>query len=106
MRPEMSQPATRSRINAMAEGHDAIRYDSDEAEPPALEFNEQASPGALVSWAWSQLTALDSMLRVLTARRGHDDGEADVLCAVRAILVPAMNALKLSEQRAHELRRR
>jgi hypothetical protein len=88
---------------AMPEGHDAIRIRVDRDEPPALVFNAQARPGALVSWACCQLTALDALLQALTDRRQHGD-EADVVGAVRSVLGPAINALAFSELRAHELR--
>lgn len=89
---------------AMPEGHNAIRVHFDEDEPPALAFNEQALPGALVSWAWCQLTALDSLLRVLSAASPRGDDDADVVAAVRCVLGPAINALVFSELRAHQLR--
>ena len=88
---------------AMPEGHDAIRVQFDEDEPPALSFNEQAQPGALVSWAWCQLTALDSLLRVLSEHAHRGDDDADIVGAVRSVLGPAINALVFSELRAHEL---
>jgi hypothetical protein len=94
----------RSGTGAMPEGHDAIRVRFDEHEPPAVMFNERARPGALVSWAWCQLSALDSLLRPLVDRRRP--GDADVAGAVRSVLVPVINALVLSEQRAHELESR
>ena len=88
---------------AMPEGHNAIRVHFDEDEPPALAFNEQALPGALVSWAWCQLAALDSLLRVLSERSERGDDDADVVGAVRSVLGPAINALVFSELRAHQL---
>jgi hypothetical protein len=91
---------------AMPEGHNAIRVHFDEDEPPALAFNEQAMPGALVSWAWCQLTALDSLLRVLSERGERGDDDADVVAAVRSVLEPAINALAFSELRAHQLQSR
>ncbi len=94
-------PAT----SAMPDGADAIRVDFDDDEPLAVVFNDQAQPGALVSWAWCQLTALDGLLRAIVARQtAHDccGGEVD---GVRNILVPVINALALSESRAHELQR-
>ncbi len=90
---------------AMPEGHDAIRVRIDEDEPPALVFNDQAPPGALVSWAWCQLAALDSLLQAMTESRQRGEDDADVVGAVRSVLVPAINALAFSERRAHELRR-
>ena len=89
---------------AMPEGHDAIRIRFEADEPPALVFNDRALPGALVSWAWCQLTALDSLLQAMTDGRQDADGSADVVGAVRSVLVPAINALAFSERRAHELR--
>jgi hypothetical protein len=88
----------------MPEGHDAIRIRVGADEPPALVFNDHARPGALVSWAWSQLTALDSLLQAMTDRRQDGDDGADIVGAVRSVLVPAINALAFSERRAHELR--
>ena len=88
---------------AMPEAHDAIRIRFDEDEPPALVFNERALPGALISWAWCQLTALDSLLRPLSERSRPADDDADVVGAVRSVLVPVINALTFSERRAHEL---
>jgi hypothetical protein len=88
---------------AMPEGHDAIRVRFDEDEPPALTFNEQALPGALVSWAWCQLAALDSLLRVLAERSQRGEDDADVVGAVRSVLGPAINALVFSELRAYQL---
>lgn len=91
--------------DARPEGHDAIRIrvrvDGD--EPPALAFHAQALPGALVSWAWCQLTALDALLQAVTDGHRDDDGRADVAGAVRSVLVPAINALAFAERRAHEL---
>ena len=89
---------------AMPEGHDAIRVRVEADEPAALLFNEQALPGALVSWAWCQLTALDALLQAITEQRQDGRDDADVVGAVRSVLVPAINALALSERRAHELR--
>jgi len=90
---------------AMPADHDAIRVRVDAGEPAALVFNDRAQPGALVSWAWCQLSALDALLRALLERGSSDDGEVDVVGAVRCVLVPAINALAFSERRAHELRR-
>jgi hypothetical protein len=100
-----AMPNGKNRFSAMPEDHDAIRLDVDEEEPPALEFNAQASPGALVSWAWSQLSAMDAMLSALTQQGGYDDDGGAVLDAVRAVVMPVINALQLSEQRAHEMRK-
>jgi hypothetical protein len=87
----------------MPDDANAIRVDFDESEPPALVFNEQALPGALVSWAWCQLKALDVLLvPIAVMGRGHD-GDLEVASAVRAVLVPVINALEFSEQRASEL---
>lgn len=88
----------------MPEDHDAIRVHFDPDEPPALVFNEHALPGALVSWAWGQLSALDSLLRVASQRRTPDDDDADIVGAVRSVLVPVINALEFSERRAYQLR--
>ena len=91
------------REGALPEGHDAIRVHVDGGEPPALAFHAQAPPGALVSWAWCQLTALDALLQAITDGHRDDDGQADIVGAVRSVLVPAINALAFSERRAHEL---
>lgn len=88
---------------AMPEGHDGIRIHFDDDEPPALVFHEQALPGALVSWAWCQLKALDSFLDAIILARQGGAGESDIAGAVQTILVPAINALSFSERRAHEL---
>lgn len=90
-------------LGAMPEGHNGIRVRFDIDEPPALVFHEKALPGALVSWAWCQLRALDSLLDAIIVTRRPDPGEPDVAGAVQAILVPVINALAFSEQRAHEL---
>ena len=90
---------------AMPEGHDAIRIRLDGDEPPALVFNDQALPGALVSWAWCQLKALDALLQAISEQRQDSRDDADVVGAVRSVLVPAINALAFSERRAHELQR-
>jgi hypothetical protein len=94
-------PAT----SALPDGADAIRVDFDDDEPAAVVFNDQAQPGALVSWAWCQLTALDGLLRALVARQSPHDCSAGEVEAVRNVLVPVINALALSERRAHALRR-
>ena len=88
---------------AMPEGHDAIRIRFDADEPPAIAFNDQAHPGALVSWAWCQLTALDSLLQAITEMRQDGRDDADIVGAVRSVLVPAINALAFSDRRAQEL---
>ena len=94
---------SRHSTGAMPDDANAIRADFDESEPPALVFNEQALPGALVSWAWCQLKALDILLvAIAVTDRGHD-GDQEVAGAVRAVLVPVINALEFSEQRASEL---
>jgi hypothetical protein len=91
------------RLGAMPETCNAIRFGSFEDEPPAVVFHKQAIPGALVSWAWSQLIALNSMLdAIIETRRGPLDGP-DIAGGVQAVLVPVINALEFSEQRAHEL---
>jgi len=90
-------------MGAMPDAPNSIRADFDEDEPPALVFNEQALPGALVSWAWCQLKALDVLLvAIAVTDRGHE-GDQEVAGAVRAVLVPVINALEFSEQRASEL---
>lgn len=89
---------------AMPEGHDAIRVHVDADEPPALVFNERAAPGALVSWAWCQLDALDSLLRVMSESGRGGDADVEVVAAVRSVLGPAINALVFSELRAYQLR--
>lgn len=93
-----------SRLGAMPEAVNAIRCDFNEGEPPALIFNERASPGALVSWAWSQLSTLDTLLIAQRDRRPSCD-QQEVAEAVRAIIGPVMNALRLSERRGYELRK-
>lgn len=91
-------------LSAMPETSSAIRLGTFEDEPPAVVFHEQALPGALVSWAWCQLVALNSMLdAILATRRGPLDGP-DVAGSVQVVLVPVINALELSEERAHQLR--
>jgi len=89
----------------MPDGADAIRVDFEDDEPAAVVFNDQAQPGALVSWAWCQLTALDGLLRALVARQSAHDCCAGEVEAVRNVLVPVISALALSERRAHELQR-
>lgn len=87
----------------MPETCNAIRGGLFDDEPPAVVFHEQARPGALVSWAWSQLVALNSMLdAIIEARRSPLDGP-DIAGGVQAVLAPVINALEFSEQRAHEL---
>jgi len=87
----------------MPDGSDGIRVHFEENEPPALVFNEQALPGALVSWAWCQLKALDVLLVAIAGIDRGDEGDPEVAGAVRAVLVPVINALEFSEQRASEL---
>lgn len=89
---------------AMPDGHNGIRVDFDEDEPPAVVFNDQALPSALVSWAWSELMALNSLLNAITETHYRGPGDADIAGAVQATLVPVINALRLSEQRVQELR--
>lgn len=89
---------------AMPWDHNAIRVRFDDDEPHALVFHEQALPGALVSWAWSQLMALNALLdAILEARREDPDGSS-FAAAVQNVLLPVINALAFSEQRAHQLR--
>jgi hypothetical protein len=87
----------------MPEAPNAIRIHFDENEPPALVFNNLAHPGALVSWAWGQLTALNALLagRAETRWTAH---EKDITGAVRSVLVPVINALAFAELRAYELK--
>jgi len=87
----------------MPDAPNAIRVNFDENEPPALVFNERALPGALVSWAWCQLKALDDLLMAIAGTDRDHEGEPDVAGAVRAVLVPVINALEFSERRASEL---
>ena len=89
--------------SAMPEAPNAIRVHFDEHEPPALVFNESAHPGALVSWAWCQLTALDALLAAGSKTRWTAH-EQDVTGAVRSLLVPVINALAFAELRAGELK--
>lgn len=89
---------------AMPEGHNAIRIQFEEDEPPALAFHAQALPGALASWAWHQLVTLDALLDALIVTRQGRHGDTDLASAVQALIVPVINALSFSEQRAHELR--
>jgi hypothetical protein len=95
-------PSDRLRYCAMPEGVNAIRLEFDEEEPEAVVFNPAAAPGALVSWAWTQLATLHALLMDESGvSRGYDD--LDVAEAVRAVIGPVMNALQFSEERAHEL---
>ena len=94
---------SRQSTGAMPDAPNAIRVNFDENEPPALVFNEHALPGALVSWAWCQLKALDVLLAAIAVTGPNHEGEPDVASAVRAVLVPVINALEFSEQRASEL---
>jgi hypothetical protein len=92
----------RSVPSAMPEASNAIRIAFDEDEPPAIVFNESAHPGALISWAWCQLIALDTLLAAVseTRRTAHEE---DVAGAARSVLGPAINALVFAERRADEL---
>jgi hypothetical protein len=94
---------SRHSTGAMPDDANAIRADFDETEPPALVFNEQALPGALVSWAWCQLKALDVLLVAIAVTGRGPGGDTEVASAVRAVIVPVINALEFSEQRASEL---
>ena len=87
---------------ATPEATNAIRIAFDENEPPAIVFNESAQPGALISWAWCQLIALDTLLTAVseTRRTAHEE---DVAGAARSVLGPAINALVFAERRAGEL---
>lgn len=87
----------------MPEAHNAIRVHFDQDEPPALVFHPSAQPGALVSWAWCQLTALDTLLAAGPETR-WTVREQNVASAVRSVLTPVINALVFAELRAHELR--
>lgn len=89
--------------SAMPEAPNAIRVHFDEDEPPALVFNELAHPGALVSWAWCQLTALDALLAAAGSKTPGSADEQDISGAVRSVLVPVINALEFAELRAAEL---
>ena len=91
------------RAGAVPDDANAIRYRFDEDEPPAVVFSDQAMPGALVSWAWSQLMALDALLAAGLENGSGRDGEPDVAGAVRTVLVPVINALRFSELRAAEM---
>lgn len=91
------------RAAAVPDGANAIRYQFDEDEPPALVFSDQALPGAFVSWAWSQLKALDALLVCLIERSSTGGGEPAVAGAVHTVLGPVINALEFSERRAAEL---
>ena len=100
---EMPSPAEILSLRAMPEDAYAICSDDDGWESPAVVFNQAATPGALVSWAWSQLTALDTVLRLQWGNRAPDD-EQEVAEAVRTTLTPVINALRLSQERARALR--
>ncbi len=93
-----------SHLGPMPDGHNAIRMGFDNDEPPAVIFNPQALPGALVSWAWAELTALNDLLDafIMTSEGGHDGLRMAV--AVQATLIPVINALEFAEKRAHALR--
>lgn len=79
-----------------------IRVHFDQEEAPAVAFSELALPGALVSWAYSQLSSLDTLLESI-AMGDSDEGGSEVAEAARSFLRPALNALVYSETRAHEL---
>lgn len=81
-----------------------IRVEFDEDEPPAVAFDDRALPGALVSWAYSQLSSLDTLLELISMG-GSDEGGSEAAEAARSFLGPALNALAYSEIRAHEIRR-
>lgn len=89
--------------SAMPEAANAIRIHFDENEPQALVFNDSAHPGALVSWAWCQLTALNALLAAGSETRWTAH-EQDLTCAVRSVLAPVINALAFAELRAGELK--
>jgi hypothetical protein len=102
----MESSMTRFReIDATPDAPNAIRLDFSEDEPPAVVFNEQAPPGALVSWSWCQLKALDDLLVALAMKRSSHDGDGDIAGAVRTVLVPVIKALAYSECRAGALHR-
>lgn len=92
-------------LSAIAEGSSAIRTKVGAGEPAAVVFHDQAAPSALVSWAWCQLSALDSLLSAMIESCPTDADATDVAAATRVILVPALNALQFSEQRVEELRK-
>jgi len=79
-----------------------IRVHFDQEEAPAVAFNERALPGALVSWAYSQLSSLDTLLELISMG-GSEEGGSEVAEAARSFLGPALNALVYSETRAHEI---
>lgn len=89
--------------SAMPEAANAIRIHFDENEPPALVFNDSAHPGALVSWAWYQLTVLNTLLAAGAETRWTAH-EQDLTRAVRSVLTPVINALAFAELRAGELK--
>jgi hypothetical protein len=104
-----SQPSpsslTRHRnLSAMPGSQNGIRVRFEDDEPPDVAFHEQALPGALVSWAWCQLVALNELLDAITAAQQGSLGGPDTAGAVQSTLVPVINALRFSERRAHELR--
>ncbi len=90
-------------VGATPDDANAIRLRFDEDEPPALVFGDRAMPGALVSWAWCQLKALDALLAAALENGSRSDGESDLAGAVRTVLVPVINALEFSERRAAEI---
>ncbi|GAP36548.1 hypothetical protein [Piscinibacter sakaiensis] len=89
--------------SAMPEGHGGIRITVGDDEPPAVLFHAQAAPGALVSWAWSQLVTLDTFLDAAAGAGEARGGAPDIAGAARAVLGPVIAALAFSEQRAHAL---
>ena len=93
------------RLDAVPEGSDAIRIHFAQDEQPAVVFGEQALPGALVSWAWCQLKALDALLSVGIESRSELDEETGLTDAVRTVLMPVINALEFAERRAEEIRK-
>jgi hypothetical protein len=105
MRPLGAVVSRRHDLGAVPEGANGIRIHFDENEPPAVIFNEAALPSALVSWAWSQLTALNSLISALSIDSGADGSPADVAASVQCVLGPVINALRFSEERAEALRR-
>ncbi len=88
--------------SALPDAPDSIRVRTDDDEAPALVFNDRAPPGALVSWAWCQLKALDALLCAVLERPSAGDDDTDLVGAVHDMLVPVVNALAFSERRAHE----
>ena len=95
---------SRPSFSAVPDDTNAIRGTFDQGEPAAIVFSEGATPGALVSWAWCQLSALDALLVAMIEARPTDGDDASIAEAARVILVPAINALRFSELRAERLR--